>query len=110
MEIIQIATAALITGESLVLYFISRYRDSPWVNPVNTAYVVIDLTTGTILLLSGLGVFQVQKMIMLTSGFIHLYRDYETIRGLENRYAFNTPLLIVLNIRLLALAYIILNN
>ena len=110
MDIIQLVAGLLIAGESLVLYYVMRQRNSPWVNPVNTAYVVIDVIVGLILLVSGYGLIPVQSMILITSALIHVYRDYEVYQKLENRYAFNTPILIVLNIRLLALAYIILNN
>jgi hypothetical protein len=70
----------------------------------------MDILVGLILLASGLDLIPVQSIIMVTSAFIHLYRDYEVYQKLENRYAFNTPLLVVLNIRLIALIYIILNN
>lgn len=110
MDIIQVATGLLIAGESLTLYTVMRHRDSPWMNPVNQAYVVIDVIVGFFLIASGLELMIVHDVILITSALIHLYRDYEVYRGLENRYAFNTPLLVVLNIRLLALLYLILNN
>ena len=110
MDLVQVATGLLIAGESIVLYFLLRGKDSPWINPVNTAYVVIDGIVGAILVASGYGLIPVQDMIILTSALIHGYRDYEVYQKLENRYAFNLPLLLVLNIRLLALAYILLNN
>jgi len=110
MDIIQLATGILITGESLFLYALMRSRDSSWVNPINTAYVVIDVIVGLILVVSGYGLIPAQGMILITSALIHIYRDYEAYQRLENSYAFNTPLLLLLNIRLLALGYIILNN
>ena len=110
MDIIQLVTGLLIAGESLVLYVLMRLRGSSWVNPVNTAYVGIDVMVGAILIASGYGLIPVQGMILITSALIHAYRDYEVYQKLENRYAFNIPLLLVLNIRLLALGYIILNN
>ncbi|MCJ7731295.1 hypothetical protein MUP51_03175 [Candidatus Bathyarchaeota archaeon] len=108
MDYIQTAAALLIAGESAVLYLIMKHRGSEWVTPINHAYVVIDVVAGLILLASGLGFIPVQSMIIITSALIHGYRDYEVYQKLENRYAFNTPTLIILNIRLLALAYIIL--
>ena len=110
MDIIQLATGLLIVVESLALYVVMRLKDSLWINPVNTAYVVIDIIVGLILVVSGYGLILVQGMILITSALIHVYRDYEVYQKLENRYAFNTPLMLVLNIRLLALGYIILNN
>jgi len=110
MDLIQVATGLLIAGESLFLYVMMRLRDLSWVNPVNTAYVVIDVIVGVILLVSGYELIPAQKMILIASALIHAYRDYEVYQKLENRYAFNTLLLLVLNIRLLALSYIILNN
>ena len=110
MDLIQVATGLLIAGESLFLYVMMRLRDLSWVNPVNTAYVVIDVIVGVILLVSGYKLIPAQKMILIASALIHAYRDYEVYQKLENRYAFNTLLLLVLNIRLLALSYIILNN
>jgi hypothetical protein len=108
MDYIQTAAALLIVGESTILYLVMKHRGSEWVTPINHAYVVIDVVAGLILLASGLGWIQVQSMIIITSALIHGYRDYEVYQKLENRYAFNTPTLIILNIRLFALAYIIL--
>jgi hypothetical protein len=110
MDIIQLVAGLLMAGESAVLYIVMRNKDSPWLTPVNQAYVIMDILVGLILLASGLDLIPVQSIIMVTSAFIHLYRDYEVYQKLENRYAFNTPLLVVLNIRLIALIYIILNN
>ena len=110
MDIIQLATGLLIVVESLALYVVMRLKGSLWINPVNTAYVVIDVIVGLILVVSGYGLILVQGMILITSALTHVYRDYEVYQKLENRYAFNTPLMIVLNIRLLALGYILLNN
>ena len=110
MDILQLATGVLIAGESLVLYVLMHLRGSPWVNPVNTAYTVIDVIVGLILLVSGYGLISIQGVILVTSALIHMYRNYEVYQKLENRYAFSTLLLLVLNIRLLALGYIILNN
>ena len=110
MDVIQLAAGLLIAGESIILYFVMRLRGSPWVNPVNNAYVVIDVIVGLILVASGYGVIPVQGMILITSALIHAYRDYDVYQKLENRYAFNIPVLLVLNVRLLALVYIILNN
>ena len=108
MDVIQLAAGLLIAGESSLLYAGMRLRKSPWVNPVNQAYVVIDVLVGLILLASGIAWIPVQNMIMLTSALIHAYRDYEAYKNLENRFAFNTSLLIVLNIRLLMLIWILL--
>ena len=108
MEYIQIATGLLIAGESAILFsFMSMYGSS-WANPVNRAYVVIDVIVGLILLASGLGVIPVQKIILGTSALIHFYRDYEIIQGIDDRFAFNLPLVLILNIRLALLIYIIL--
>jgi len=110
MDIIQLAAGLLIAGESLVIYVAMHLRNSPWIIPVNTAYVVIDVIVGLILLASGYDLIPAQDMILIISALIHVYRDYEVYQGLETRYVFNMPLLLVLNIRLLALAYIILNK
>ncbi|MBD3171416.1 hypothetical protein GF326_02985 [Candidatus Bathyarchaeota archaeon] len=110
MNLIQFLTGLLVAGESIILYFVMKYKSSPWLTPMNRAYVVIDIITGLTLLASGLKWIPVQRIILLTSALIHIYRDYEAYRGMENRYAFNTPLLVVLNIRLLALFYVIQNN
>ena len=91
-----------------MLYAVLGRRKSPWVTPVNQAYVVIDIIVGLVLLLSGLNIIPIQSLILATSALIHIYRDYEALQKLENRYAFNTPLLVVLNIRLLALIIILL--
>jgi len=110
MGIFQLIAGLLIAGESLVLFFVMHLKNSSWVNPVNTAYVVIDVIVGLILLASAFDLIPAQNIILITSTLIHIYRDYEVFQSLENRYAFNTPLLLLLNIRLLALVYIILNN
>ena len=108
MDLIQLGAGLVIAGESSLLYAVLKRRQSPWVTPVNQAYVVIDVIVGLCLIASGLSWIPTQGLIVLTSALIHVYRDYEVVQKLENRYAFNTPLLLVLNIRLLALIVILL--
>jgi hypothetical protein len=108
MDIVQLGAGLLIAGESSLLYGVMSMKKSPWVSPLNQAYVVIDIIVGLTLIASGLNLIPTQGMILLTSALIHAYRDYEAYQKLENRYAFNTLLLVVLNIRLLALIYILL--
>jgi hypothetical protein len=108
MEYIQIATGLLITGESIILYSLMNANGSSWANPVNQAYVVIDVIVGLILLASGFGLIPVQRIILGTSALIHFYRDHEIIHRTEDRFAYNMPLVVVLNIRLVLLIYIIL--
>jgi hypothetical protein len=110
MDIIQLVTGVLIAGESLALYVIMRLRDSPWINPINTAYVAIDILVGLILLASGYDLIPVKDIILIIATLLHIYRDYAVYKILDNPFAFNLPLLVVLNIRLIALSYIILKK
>jgi fatty acid desaturase len=107
MDYVQLAAGLLIAGESTALFTFMNMNGSPWLNPMNRAYVIIDVLVGSTLIASGFGLIPVLKIILVTAALIHLYRDYEAMRGMDDRYAFNTPLLIVLNIRLLLLLYVI---
>ena len=107
MDYFQLAAGLLIAGESLALFTFMSTNDSPWLNPMNRAYVIIDVLVGSALIASGFGLIPVLKILLATAALIHLYRDYEAMQGMDDRYAFNAPILIVLNIRLLLLLYII---
>ncbi len=107
MDYIQLAAGLLIAGESTVLFTFMNMNGSPWLNPMNRAYIIIDVIVGSILIASGLELIPVLRIILATSALIHLYRDYEVLQNMDDRYAFNTLLLVVLNIRLMALLYVI---
>jgi hypothetical protein len=78
-----------------------------WLNPTNNGYIVFDVVIGTLLVASAYGVIPTQEILIVTAIVTHLLRDYDYIKKLPERYALNTPLLVVLNIRLIMLIAIL---
>ncbi len=104
---LQLITGLLIVGESLALYIGMSYKKSSWVNPVNNSFVVFDLVIGALLIASSIGVSPPQIILLITSTLTHVLRDYDYYKRVPDRYAFNVPLLVLLNVRLLMLVAIL---
>ena len=107
VNLLELATGALIAGESIALYIGMGRKSSEWTNPTNNAYVAFDVLIGALLFLSSNGFIPTQKILVASSIITHLIRDYDYYRKVPDRYTFNAPLLIVLNIRLLMLIIIL---
>lgn len=107
MDWIQLITGLLIAGESLALYEGMKLRKTGWVNPVNNGYVVFDVAIGCILIASAYGAIHTQAILVGASVLTHVIRDYDYYKKVPDRYAFNVPLLVVLNVRLLLLLTIL---
>lgn len=107
MDLLQLITGLLIAGESIALFIGMKLRKSEWLNPVNNGYLVFDVVIGTLLLASSFGVVPKQVILVVASVITHILRDYDYYKGVPDSYAFNVPLLILLNIRLLCLVVIL---
>lgn len=107
MNAIQFITGLLMAGESAALFIGMHLRDTGWNNPVNRAYVLFDIIVGGLLTAAAYDVARISTIVLATSALTHIIRDYDYMRDVPDRYAFNIPLLIVLNIRLLGLLLVL---
>ena len=105
MNWLQLTTGLLITGETIILYFGKRLNKE-WLIPSNIGYIVFDVVIGALLVASAYRVIPTQEILLLSAIITHLFRNYEYYKKVPERYAFNLPLLIVLNIRLILLTAI----
>ena len=106
MNWLQLITGLLITGETVVL-FLGMRLNKEWFTPSNNGYLVFDLVIGTLLITSAYGVIPTQDILLFTAIITHFFRNYEYYRKTLVRYAFNMPLLVLLNIRLILLIVIL---
>lgn len=105
MDWLQLTTGLLVAGESIALYV--GKRRTGWLNPTNQGYVFFDVVIGVLLVASALGALPTQEILVTASILTHLIRDYDHFKNVPDRYAFNLPLLILLNIRLVLLVAIL---
>lgn len=107
MDTLQLLTGLLVSGESIVLFIGMKTKKSDWLNPVNKGYIVFDIIVGATLVASSLGVIPAPVVLIFASIITHFLRNYDHYKKVPSRYAFNLPLLVLLNIRLLGLVFII---
>ncbi len=107
MDLVQLITGLLIAGESIALFIGMKLQKSEWLNPVNNGYIVFDIIIGALLIASSLGVLPTQVILVGTSLITHIIRDYDYYKNVPDRYAFNIPLLVLLNLRLVLLLVIL---
>lgn len=103
MDLLQLITGLLVAGESIALFIGMKLQKSEWLNPVNIGYIVFDVLIGVSLVGASIGVIPTQMILVVTSVITHLIRDYDHCKQVPDRYAFNIPLLVLLNLRLVML-------
>ena len=108
MDWLQLLTGLLIAGESIILYTGMSLKKTEWINSINNAFVGFDIIMGILLIASAYGLITTQGILVIASILTHLIRDYDYNKKLPDRYAFNLPVLALLNIRLLGLVLILL--
>ena len=108
MDWLQLLTGLLIAGESIILYTGMSLKKTEWINSINNAFVGFDIILGVLLIASAYGLITTQGILVIASILTHLIRDYDYNKKLPDRYAFNLPVLALLNIRLLGLVLILL--
>ncbi len=91
----------------MALYLGMKLQKSEWLNPVNNGYIVFDVVIGALLVASSLGTIPTQVILVAASVIIHIIRNYDHYKKVPDRYAFNLPLLVLLNIRLILLLAIL---
>ena len=84
-------------------------KKTEWINSINNAFVGFDIILGVLLIASAYGLIITQGILVIASILTHLIRDYDYYKKLPDRYAFNLPVLALLNIRLLGLVLILLH-
>ena len=111
LRIITGLTGAVIAIESLALFVGLRVlspEQTPWTDPKNDTFVLLDVIVGGGLIYLALRCRQgpfppVFFALVAVSLLAHGYREWEYLAGVDDRFAFNLPLFVFNNVRLVGL-------
>ncbi len=104
-KIVAVSTGLVIAGEAAALltgmYLFVRPA-SPWLTPKNNVLAVVDIITGTILIILAITGKSPDLFyaIIVVALFTHAFRDWEYLASVEIPFVFNLPLFVVNNLKL----------